>query len=64
MTGIRFSANTGYLWKDLPFLDRIRQAAKNGPNGPIGCEYRPAGTTEEGLSWMAPFRNDHFEAAS
>ena len=24
----RFSANTGYLWRELPFLERIRQAAK------------------------------------
>ena len=29
MTAFRFSANTGYLWKDLPFLDRIRQAAQH-----------------------------------
>ena len=33
MTAFRFSANTGYLWKDLPFLDRIRQAAKYGFDG-------------------------------
>ncbi len=25
-----FSANTGFLWTDLPFLDRIRQAAAHG----------------------------------
>lgn len=25
-----FSANTGFLWKELPFLERIRQAAKHG----------------------------------
>ncbi len=25
-----FSANTGFLWSDLPFLDRIRQAAIHG----------------------------------
>ena len=30
MTVFRFSANTGFLWKELPFLDRIRQAAKYG----------------------------------
>lgn len=29
MMAYRFSANTGYLWKDLPFLDRIRRAAVN-----------------------------------
>ena len=26
----RLSANTGFLWKDLPFLERIRQAAAHG----------------------------------
>ncbi|WP_299848484.1 TIM barrel protein [uncultured Roseovarius sp.] len=30
MTQYLFSANTGYLWKELPFLDRIRQAAAHG----------------------------------
>ena len=30
MAVFRFSANTGFLWKELPFLDRIRQAAKYG----------------------------------
>lgn len=30
MTSIRFSANTGFLWTELPFLDRIRQAAAHG----------------------------------
>ena len=28
--GFNFSANTGYLWKELPFLDRIRNAKKHG----------------------------------
>ncbi len=28
--GYRFSANTGYLWQELPFLDRIRRAAATG----------------------------------
>ncbi len=27
MTVLRFSANLGYLWKELPFLERIRRAA-------------------------------------
>lgn len=27
MTRPRYSANTGYLWQELPFLDRIRRAA-------------------------------------
>jgi 2-dehydrotetronate isomerase len=26
----KFSANTGYLWKELPFIDRIRAAFENG----------------------------------
>lgn len=30
MTPLRFSANTGFLWKELPFLERIRRAAANG----------------------------------
>ncbi len=30
MTAFRLSANIGYLWKELPFLDRIRRAADNG----------------------------------
>jgi hydroxypyruvate isomerase len=29
---------------------------KAGYDGWIGCEYAPAGTTEEGLGWMAPYR--------
>ena len=27
---MRFSANTGFLWRDLPFLERIRRAAAAG----------------------------------
>ena len=30
MDAYRFSANTGFLWTELPFLDRIRQAADFG----------------------------------
>ena len=30
MSEFRFSANTGFLFRDLPFLDRIRQAAARG----------------------------------
>jgi len=30
MTAYRFSANTGFLWKELPFLERIRRAAVHG----------------------------------
>lgn len=30
MTSFKFSANTGYLWKNLPFTDRIRMAKRYG----------------------------------
>jgi hydroxypyruvate isomerase len=38
--------NYGFLF---PFLDKI------GYQGWIGCEYKPATTTEAGLGWAAPF---------
>ncbi|HWQ38475.1 MAG TPA: 2-oxo-tetronate isomerase [Burkholderiales bacterium] len=38
--------NYGFL---LPFIDRV------GYQGWIGCEYRPAGRTEEGLAWTRPY---------
>ena len=28
-----------------------------GYSGWIGCEYNPAGDTESGLGWFAPYRN-------
>ena len=31
------------------FFDRI------GYKGWIGCEYRPAGKTEDGLGWLKPY---------
>ncbi len=37
----------------LAVLDRI------GYTGWIGCEYRPAGRTEDGLGWFAPWRSPH-----
>ena len=30
MDKIEFSANTGFLWKEEPFLDRIRNAKNTG----------------------------------
>ena len=30
MTSFKFSANTGYLWKNLLFTDRIRMAKRYG----------------------------------
>jgi hydroxypyruvate isomerase len=30
---------------------------KMGFRGWIGCEYRPAGETEAGLGWFAPYKS-------
>jgi hydroxypyruvate isomerase len=38
--------NYPYLFE---FLDRV------GYGGWIGCEYKPATTTEQGLGWFAPY---------
>ena len=40
--------NYGHLFK---FLDRI------GYSGWIGCEYKPATTTEAGLGWIQKFNS-------
>ena len=37
-----------------PFV--FRRIDELGFEGWIGCEYRPAGTTEDGLGWFAPYR--------
>lgn len=37
-------------------LDRI------GYQGWVGCEYRPAGATEAGLSWFAPYRDQETQS--
>ncbi|HJE23653.1 MAG TPA: hydroxypyruvate isomerase [Methylorubrum populi] len=39
---------------NYPFLFRHLDAI--GYRGWIGCEYRPATTTQDGLSWFAPYR--------
>jgi hydroxypyruvate isomerase len=39
---------------NYPHLFKAIDAA--GYKGWIGCEYKPAGKTEEGLGWMEPFR--------
>lgn len=38
-------------------LDRI------GYSGSIGCEYKPATTTAEGLGWFSPYRRNGEAAA-
>jgi hydroxypyruvate isomerase len=48
----RFEPGTGEIRYDFIFehLHRI------GYTGFVGCEYKPAGSTEEGLGWMAAAR--------
>jgi len=48
----RHEPGTGEIAYDflLPYLDRI------GYTGHIGCEYKPATTTEAGLGWLARYR--------
>jgi hydroxypyruvate isomerase len=47
--------NDGFLFREL---DRL------GYDGFIGCEYRPRGTTLDGLGWFAPYRNRPHAAGS
>lgn len=48
----RHEPDTGELCYDYVFeaLDRL------GYTGTVGCEYTPAGRTEDGLGWFAPWR--------
>lgn len=39
---------------DLPLSDIIAAIARFAPGKTIGCEYRPLGQTEDGLSWLVP----------
>lgn len=40
---------------NYPWLFDLLDA--EGYTDAVGCEYHPAGTTEEGLGWFAPYRN-------
>jgi hydroxypyruvate isomerase len=48
----RHEPGTGEV--NWPFV--FRRVDELGFKGWIGCEYRPAGTTEDGLGWFAPYR--------
>ena len=48
----RHEPGTGEV--NWPFV--FRRIDELGFGGWIGCEYRPAGATEDGLGWFAPFR--------
>jgi hydroxypyruvate isomerase len=40
---------------NFPYLFKAIDAA--GYEGWIGCEYKPAGKTEDGLKWIEPLRS-------
>jgi hydroxypyruvate isomerase len=42
----KFAANRTMLFTEHAFLDRIAY------QGWIGCEYKPASTTADGLGWL------------
>jgi hydroxypyruvate isomerase len=48
----RHEPGTGEI--NYPFL--LAHLDRLGYQGWVGCEYKPAGTTEAGLGWMAPWR--------
>ncbi len=50
----RHEPGTGEI--HYPFL--FRHLDRLGYQGWVGCEYRPATTTEAGLGWLAPWRAD------
>jgi hydroxypyruvate isomerase len=57
----KFSANLTMMFNEVDFLARFERASTAGfkaveYDGWIGCEYIPAGTTEEGLGWIAPYK--------
>lgn len=40
---------------EINYPNIFRFLGKLGYNGWIGCEYKPLGSTEEGLGWMKPY---------
>jgi len=57
----KFSANLTLMFNEVDLLARFERASTAGfkaagYDGWIGCEYIPAGTTEEGLGWIAPYK--------
>lgn len=41
---------------ECDFVHLMRTLDRIGYQGWVGCEYRPAGATEAGLGWFAPYR--------
>lgn len=42
---------------EINFANLFKAIDVAGYNGWIGCEYKPAGRTEDGLGWIEPFRS-------
>ena len=51
---LRHEPDTG----ELNFEYVCAQLDDMGYGGWVGAEYNPAGDTEDGLGWFAPYRND------
>lgn len=49
---------------ELAFAHLMRVLDRVGYEGWVGCEYHPAGRTEDGLSWLAPYRDRRVGAAT
>ncbi len=43
---------------EINYANLFRFIDEAGYDGWIGCEYRPAGVTEEGLGWLKPYRKE------
>src|SRR5690606_14964786 len=53
----RYEPDRGEIY--YPYLFDV--LADTGYTGFIGCEYRPAGRTEDGLGWFEPYRRGQGE---
>ena len=40
---------------EINYTNLLRFIDEAGYNGWIGCEYKPAGVTEDGLGWVKPY---------
>ena len=40
---------------EINYVNLLRLIDEAGYDGWVGCEYKPAGVTEEGLDWIRPF---------
>jgi len=40
---------------EINYVNLLRLIDEAGYDGWVGCEYKPAGVTEDGLDWIRPF---------